>query len=267
MSAFFQRNRAALLFAVIISLLYGIHHFLMPRFMPQELVYKPVTYESDPDAGGYYGPRANAFFSRSEIEMPSLLPILNPLIMGGLGKALGSLERAFVVSDFLFPPAIFLAVYALFCEVLRRRISALVFSSVFIVSPLAALLSPSAQVFAKAELLYFSSFEYPKITFLFYALALLYIFRALSRGGRKNVILGGIFFGILFYTYLYDWAYITVALGIALFKAMLVIIFFMHARHSEKVVWVFIAVGFYWLGIMMLFTFSDFVSRGWSPSF
>ena len=58
-----------------------------------------------------------------------------------------------------------------------------------------------------------------------------------------------------------------VALGIALFKAMLVIIFFMHARHSEKVVWVFIAVGFYWLGIMMLFTFSDFVSRGWSPSF
>ncbi len=53
------------------------------------------------------------------------------------------------------------------------------------------------------------------------------------------------------------------ALAIAFIKATLVIIFFMHARHSEKIVWIYIVVGFYWLGIMMLFTFSDYVSRGW----
>jgi cytochrome c oxidase subunit IV len=55
------------------------------------------------------------------------------------------------------------------------------------------------------------------------------------------------------------------ALGIALFKAILVIVFFMHARHSEKIVWMFIVMGFYWLGIMMIFTFSDYLSRNWLP--
>jgi MFS family permease len=188
----------------------------MPWFMPEGLVYKPVTYESDQDAGGYYGPRANAFFSRSDIDVPWLLPPLNPIIMGGLGKALGSMERAFIVSDFVFPPAIFLAVYAVFYEMVRRRTAALLFASVFIISPLAALLSPSASFLPRAELLYFSSFEYPKVTFIFYALALLFIFRTLRCGGKKNIIAGGIFFGILFYTYLYDWAYIVVALTLSL---------------------------------------------------
>jgi cytochrome c oxidase subunit IV len=57
------------------------------------------------------------------------------------------------------------------------------------------------------------------------------------------------------------------ALGIAFCKAVLVIIFFMHARHSEKVVWVYIVVGFYWLGIMMLFTLSDYMTRSWPVNF
>src|SRR3989344_6090452 len=43
-----SRHRAALAVAVVVSLLYGTHHFLMPRFMPEGLVYKPVTYESGP---------------------------------------------------------------------------------------------------------------------------------------------------------------------------------------------------------------------------
>ena len=223
------RHRAAFVVAVAVSLLYGMHHFLMPRFMPEGLEYKPVTYESDPDAGGYYGPRANAFFSRNEITTPSFLPIANPLIMGGLGKMLGNMEHAYIVSDFMFPPLIFLTVYALARELLRRKTASLVLSSVFIVSPYAVLYVPPISGYAFKEfvaqwfpffsdpsLLYFSSFEYPKITFLFYVGALFFIFRALARGGRKNVLLAGLFFGSLFYTYLYDWAYIVVSLFIML---------------------------------------------------
>lgn len=207
-----RTHKVALVIAVAVSFLYGMHHFLMPHFMPEGLVYKPVTYESDHDAGGYYGPRADAFFSRNQVDSPSFLPMLNPLILGGLGKLLGSMERAYVVSDFLFPPLIFLAVYALACEVLCRRLPALCLSSIFIVSPLAALLSPYAPFLAAATPLYFSGFEYPKITFLFYVGALFFITRAITHGGRKNILLAGIFFGSLFYTYLYDWAYIVVAL-------------------------------------------------------
>ncbi len=57
-----------------------------------------------------------------------------------------------------------------------------------------------------------------------------------------------------------------VALAIAGLKAALVIIFFMHVRSSEKLIWVFVGVGFYWLAIMMIFTLSDFFSRAWLPS-
>ncbi len=216
MRSFFVSHRAVLVVALAVSLLYGIHHLLMPSFMPGGLVYTPVTYASDPDAGGYYGPRANAFFARGELELPSLLPVLNPLIMGGLGKALLSMERAYIVSDFLIPPLIFLAVYALLREVFRRAKPALLLASVFMVSPLAALLSPSVSILPQNALLYFSSFEYPKITFIFYTIALLFIFRALRTGVRRDVVFGGVFFGILFYTYLYDWAYLTVALVLAI---------------------------------------------------
>ncbi|HTN72437.1 MAG TPA: cytochrome C oxidase subunit IV family protein [Methylomirabilota bacterium] len=53
-----------------------------------------------------------------------------------------------------------------------------------------------------------------------------------------------------------------VALVIAVAKALLVILFFMHARTSSRLTWVFIGAGFFWLAIMMALTFSDFLTRG-----
>lgn len=58
-----------------------------------------------------------------------------------------------------------------------------------------------------------------------------------------------------------------VALGVACLKAFLVIAFFMHVNHSEKLIWLFIGIGIYWLGIMLLFTFADYATRGWGPLF
>lgn len=58
-----------------------------------------------------------------------------------------------------------------------------------------------------------------------------------------------------------------VALSIACLKAFLVIAFFMHVNKSEKLIWLFIGLGIYWLGIMLLFTFSDYATRGWNPAY
>ncbi len=58
-----------------------------------------------------------------------------------------------------------------------------------------------------------------------------------------------------------------VALGVACIKAFLVIAFFMHVNHSEKLIWLFIGIGVYWLGIMLLFTFADYATRSWGPIF
>lgn len=56
---------------------------------------------------------------------------------------------------------------------------------------------------------------------------------------------------------------IFIALGIAVIKAMLVVLFFMHVRYSNPLVWVFSAAAFLWLGIMFVLTFQDYLTRGW----
>jgi cytochrome c oxidase subunit 4 len=52
-------------------------------------------------------------------------------------------------------------------------------------------------------------------------------------------------------------------LGIAMTKALLVILFFMHVRWSTRLTWVVVASGFFWLIILFGMTMVDFVSRGW----
>ncbi len=54
-----------------------------------------------------------------------------------------------------------------------------------------------------------------------------------------------------------------VALGIAVFKASLVVLFFMHARYSPRLTHMVILAGLFWLALLLLITFSDFASRGW----
>jgi cytochrome c oxidase subunit 4 len=55
-----------------------------------------------------------------------------------------------------------------------------------------------------------------------------------------------------------------VALGIAVTKATLVVLFFMHVRWAGKLVQLFVASGFIWLGILLAITLADYVSRSWS---
>jgi cytochrome c oxidase subunit 4 len=52
-----------------------------------------------------------------------------------------------------------------------------------------------------------------------------------------------------------------VSLAIAVIKAFLVILFFMHVRHSSKLVWIFAAAAFLWLGLLLGLTMTDFASR------
>jgi cytochrome c oxidase subunit IV len=56
-----------------------------------------------------------------------------------------------------------------------------------------------------------------------------------------------------------------VALTIAVLKATLVVLYFMHVRYSSKLTWVFIGGGIIWLIILFGFTLSDFWTRGWVP--
>ena len=54
-----------------------------------------------------------------------------------------------------------------------------------------------------------------------------------------------------------------VALGIAIFKASMVVLFFMHVRYNTPLMWVFAGAGFFWLLIMFSLTMQDYVTRDW----
>lgn len=52
-----------------------------------------------------------------------------------------------------------------------------------------------------------------------------------------------------------------IAMSIALAKAALIVLFFMHVRYAPPLVRVFAAGGFLWLAIMFILTFSDVLTR------
>jgi cytochrome c oxidase subunit 4 len=56
-----------------------------------------------------------------------------------------------------------------------------------------------------------------------------------------------------------------VALSIAVIKATMVVLYFMHVRYSSKLTWVFVCAGLIWLIILFAFTLSDYLTRGWVP--
>lgn len=58
-----------------------------------------------------------------------------------------------------------------------------------------------------------------------------------------------------------------VALTIAVVKATLVILYFMHVRYSSRLIWLIIAAALFWLAIMFALTISDYWTRSWLPPF
>ena len=78
-------------------------------------------------------------------------------------------------------------------------------------------------------------------------------------------------FGLTVLTYLVSLIHLgdladLVALIIAVAKASLVVLFFMHVKESSGMTRVYVAAGFFWLAILLLLTIADYVSRSWPPS-
>ena len=66
---------------------------------------------------------------------------------------------------------------------------------------------------------------------------------------------------------------IAIALLIAMTKAALVVLYFMHVKYASRMTQIFVASAFLWLGILFVFTFQDFwtrhmlpVSAGWNEN-
>jgi len=58
---------------------------------------------------------------------------------------------------------------------------------------------------------------------------------------------------------------VIVALAIAIIKALLVALFFMHIKGSSRLLHLAATAGVIWLLIMLALTLSDYFTRGWVP--
>ena len=54
-----------------------------------------------------------------------------------------------------------------------------------------------------------------------------------------------------------------VALAIAVFKAAIVVLFFMHVKYSTRLTWAVVVGSIFWLGILLSLTLSDYLTRPW----
>jgi len=53
------------------------------------------------------------------------------------------------------------------------------------------------------------------------------------------------------------------ALVIAVFKATLVVLFFMHVKYSPRLTWAVVGGSVFWLGILLVLTIGDYLTRSW----
>jgi cytochrome c oxidase subunit 4 len=54
-----------------------------------------------------------------------------------------------------------------------------------------------------------------------------------------------------------------VALGVAVAKATLVVLFFMHVKYSPTITKLIVVAALVWLGMLFGITMSDYLTRGW----
>lgn len=98
----------------------------------------------------------------------------------------------------------------------------------------------------------------------------------MSRNGHAHPSLAtyfAVFAALMVFTGLTVWAAFErlglwntpVALAIAITKAALVVLFFMHVRYSPKLTAIVIATSVLFLAILFVITLSDYLSRGWLP--
>ena len=54
---------------------------------------------------------------------------------------------------------------------------------------------------------------------------------------------------------------VIVAMTIAVVKATLVVLYFMHVRYSARLIWVIVASALFWMGILFVLFLADYMTR------
>lgn len=86
---------------------------------------------------------------------------------------------------------------------------------------------------------------------------------------KTNLIIFAILMGLLVLTVVAALGFefgpleVPIAMAIAIVKAVLIMMYFMHLKFSSKLTWLFAGSGTLWLAILIAFLLADFLGRNW----
>lgn len=217
--------------AVAIGIICALPHFLIPALKPADIPYAPmikkgITAANEDEAT--LGSIINKVF-RSDViiareahlyenrHTPSPREWLPYMILGAIRVMTGSVASVFLIGDLLFPPLMFLCVYALAYGILRQRYpAALIGVSVLFLYDFLQFIPPrhfqdlvdfgrALITFTKPTPFLITRLPSPELTVIFFWLALIALFRFLERPNGLNAVLTGAAWGSVFYMYVYYW--------------------------------------------------------------
>jgi len=261
-------NPASIIVAIIVSLIFGLPHLLIPAFLDQKNSYTPLVAGLENvcgithDESLFYGAQLKAIFDGksffSDVDLYEYKDVSNPFstfpyfILGNFAKLLGSVERLFIFADFLFPPLIYFSGYLLILS-LTGEIIVSIFGSILLIFGMDFFRSVFAIVKAWSGYHYafwnfplnnplsLSRLINPEFTFPFFLLALFLLHRGIKEKSLLYSICSGIFLGLLFHSYLYFWTFY-------LAGSSILFLCFLFKRDSQRVKIILLAVG---IGILI----------------
>lgn len=203
---------------LLVGVLFTLHHLF--GFALSRGHYSPFSVGETISALTYdethlYAPGPRRFMKEgtlpSEIDALELkglkngFPFLHSIVVGGVGKALGSLETAWILFHALLPALI----WGLVILTLEAASANFVLNSalawIYILVPFAPRNALLRGIHSFVQPLELTRTPHPGFSFCVLFLAIFFLIRALSSNKKAFRILAGIFGGLTFYTYYYYW--------------------------------------------------------------
>lgn len=221
------KHRYALLIALVVLFIFFLPHIIIPmqidgkRYDPLEFFGSSISMEEVytyvPEVQEILEGKPwisdTQLFEYKNKSSPYVGETFLAYVMALIVKTTGSMTNAFVAADAIFPPLAVLIVYILLYNWTKQPAISLAGSVVSLLfAKLAALVPYVQKVYQEIfilethpDFLFFSRNFHPQLSFVFYIIAVLLVWKAIN--GSKNffIILAGVSVGLQFYSYLYAW--------------------------------------------------------------
>lgn len=237
-------------FILLACVIYGLPHIIMSaklgkNYTPFSL--SPNSPIASDETYGYAGSvnhifKGNFLLKEAYVKeyanhpTPLIADNLPSVIYALLAKLTGSLERSFITADFIFPPIIFLMLYIFTRKFINNSYFAFSVSFLTVIARdfISVIPYPLATfrylTFADYQnsLLYLSRGPHPQFSFIIFLASMWSLVNLTGETKKRNIILTGVLFGLLFYTYMFYYSYFSL-----LFVTM--IIFYLAKRNFDVV--------------------------------